>query len=195
MTDVESAPSRLLCASDRTALLAIARNAIAGHFSGSRVPIDPEALSDALRRPAGAFVTLHIGTGLRGCIGTVLPLRPLYRTVEENALNAAFGDPRFAPLTGRELELLSIEISVLGPVLPVESLGSIVVGRDGLIVRQGRSAGLLLPQVATEYGWTADELLRQTCRKAGLPAEAAHRGLCSIERFEAEVFGEDERHQ
>lgn len=136
------------------------------------------------------FVTLTIDGELRGCIGSIEPVAPLWRAVSSSALNAAFHDPRFPALEGHELAQVSIEISVMSPVVPVGSLDEIVVGRDGLIVRSGRHAGLLLPQVATEYGWDRDTFLSQTCRKAGLPPDSWRAGRCQIERFSAEVFGE-----
>ena len=85
---------------------------------------------------------------------------------------------------------LELEISVMGPIVPVKDINDIEVGRDGLIVSRGRNAGLLLPQVATEYGWDRQTFLDQTCIKAGLEKGAWRSEQTRIEKFAAEVFGE-----
>lgn len=104
---------------------------------------------------------------------------------------AALEDPRFQPVESGEVAQIDIEISVLGPVEEVEDPTAIEVGRDGLVVEQGSRRGLLLPQVATEWGWDRETFLAQTCLKAGLPADAWKRGA-QVFRFQAEVFGETE---
>ena len=174
----------------RSQLLRIARDSIAAVLDGRRPELAPESVEEALRQPAGAFVTLTIGGELRGCIGSIRPVAPLYRAVSDSAINAAFRDPRFYPLRKEEFALIEIEISVMGPVEPVTNAEEIQVGRDGLIVSNGRNTGLLLPQVATEYGWDRDHFLRQTCVKAGLAPDSWRLPECRIERFAAEVFNE-----
>lgn len=182
----------MLAKSQRHQLLRIARSSIEAELDGRAHEIDPAILDGELSRPAGAFVSLHTtGRTLRGCIGSILPVAPLVHAVATNAANAAFRDPRFYPLRRDELDGIHIEISVMSPIEPVRSVDEVVVGRDGLIVRHGRLAGLLLPQVPTEYGWDRDTFLRQTCLKAGLPPEAWRSAACRIERFSAEVFGEE----
>lgn len=176
----------------RQALISIARRSIEAALEGRRLDLDETTLPEALLAPSGAFVTLKIDGDLRGCIGSIYPSLPLYRAVAENAFNAAFRDPRFHPLTKQEYPKVSIEISVMHPIEPVTDLESIVVGRDGLIIRKGHFGGLLLPQVATEYGWDRETFLSQTCVKAGLPRDEWRRGGCSIEKFSAEVFSEVE---
>lgn len=174
----------------RSQLLQIARRSIESVFH--RHELDLSAVTDsALHRPAGAFVTLHTLDGdLRGCIGTIQAISPLVRAVVSNAVNAAFRDPRFEPLEAEELERIHIEISVMSPIVEVIDVEDIVVGRDGLIVSQHGRAGLLLPQVAIEYGWDRETFLQQTCRKAGLPSHSWREETCRIERFSAEVFSE-----
>jgi AmmeMemoRadiSam system protein A len=175
----------------RTILLRIARESIAAVLDGGRPDLDQYPADEVLRRPAGAFVTLSERNGeLRGCIGSLHPVAPLYQAVSMSAINAAFRDPRFYPVKRDELPNLHVEISVMGPIEPVRTLEEIMVGRDGLIVTRGHFSGLLLPQVATEYGWDVDTFLGQTCRKAGLPLDAWRTGETRIERFPAEVFGE-----
>ena len=175
---------------ERKTLLRIARDSIAAKLRGQRGD-PPEPPSPSLRQPVGAFVTLHKGRALRGCIGTFESRTPLYRTVHEMARSAAFGDPRFAPLAADELPEVDLEISVLTPMRRVQDLSEIQVGRHGLYVIMGFSRGVLLPQVATDYGWDRDTFLSETCRKAGLPRDAWKKGA-EVHSFEAEVFGERE---
>ena len=180
----------------RARLLRIARQSIEAALDGRRLEIDLGALDlgssdDILRRPSGVFVTLSERTGgLRGCIGSIEPVAPLVQAVAGSAFNAAFRDPRFPPVRKEELPDLHIEISVMSPIVAVTDVSEIEVGRDGLIVSRGNHAGLLLPQVATEYAWDRDTFLRQTCNKAGLPSDAWRSPDCRIEKFSAEVFGE-----
>ena len=182
--------------SDRRWLLQLARRTLEKlPPKGATVPhekvlIETEA-PQATREERGAFVTLHTTGGqLRGCIGYVLPVGTLYRAVIENAVNAARRDPRFAPVAPHEVPELRIEISAMGAPQLVAKIEEIEVGRDGLIVGDGRTRGLLLPQVATEYGWDRETFLDHTCRKAGLTVGAWRLGDLRIERFSAEVFGE-----
>lgn len=175
----------------RSRLLRIARQSIESVLDGRRPELDLGALDDDLRRPSGAFVTLNERGGeLRGCIGSIEAVAPLAQAVSSSAVSAAFRDPRFYPVTKDELPTLHIEISVMSPIVPVTDVAAIEVGRDGLIVSRGSRAGLLLPQVATEYGWDRETFLRQTCVKAGLPPESWQSSDCRIEKFSAEVFGE-----
>ncbi|CAD7783078.1 MAG: hypothetical protein KCCBMMGE_01694 [Candidatus Methanoperedenaceae archaeon GB37] len=105
------------------------------------------------------------------------------------SLQAAFADPRFLPLRQEELKEIDIEISVLGPIIPVKKVEEIRVGRDGLIIKKDGQQGLLLPQVATEFNLDRLKFLELTCKKAGLSPSAWKKGA-SIYRFTAEVFGE-----
>src|SRR5207245_5988711 len=151
----------------------------------------PDDFDEDLRRPAGAVVTLRTKRGdLRGCIGSIRAMEPLYRAVATSAVSAAFRDPRFFPVRKEEMVQLDLEISVMGPIEPVSDVSDIEVGRDGLIISLGRFAGLLLPQVATEYGWDRQTFLDQTCMKAGLPPGAWRAEETQIEKFAAEVFSE-----
>lgn len=181
----------MLTAQQRQILLSIARRSIEGVLQGRRPELDHAELDEVLTRPSGAFVSLHTRSGdLRGCIGSIEAVAPLCNAVVSNAVNAAFRDPRFVPVMREELPSLHIEISVMSPIERVADVTEIEVGRDGLIIRRGGRAGLLLPQVATQYGWDRETFLRQTCVKAGLPADSWHDSACRIERFSAEVFGE-----
>ncbi|HVG25317.1 MAG TPA: AmmeMemoRadiSam system protein A [Thermoanaerobaculia bacterium] len=175
----------------RQTLLSIARRSIEATLDGHRPELDPSQFDETLRRMAGAFVSLHTKDGdLRGCIGSIQAVGPLYEAVSSSAVNAAFRDPRFFPVRREELANIHIEISVMSPIERVADVAEIEVGRDGLIISRGSRAGLLLPQVATNYGWDRETFLRQTCVKAGLPPESWRLPECRIERFSAEVFAE-----
>jgi AmmeMemoRadiSam system protein A len=180
----------MLSQEQRARLLQVARQSLR-HAVGAGPGSSLESDDPDLRRPSGAFVTLKAGGNLRGCIGHIEPVMPLIETVSEMAVAAALDDPRFPAVSRREEPGLRIEISVMSPIEPVPDLAQIEVGRHGLVVQQGSFRGLLLPQVAPEWGWDREELLRHTCRKAGLPDDAYLQGA-KVFWFEAEVFGEDE---
>jgi AmmeMemoRadiSam system protein A len=181
----------MLTQEQRRRLLRIARESIAAVLEGRRYEIDPAELDEDLQRPSGAFVTLHgVDAELRGCIGSIQAVAPLCEAVASNAVHAAFRDPRFHPLRKDEFDGIQLEISVMSPIEEVRSVEEIEVGRDGLIIRRGSRAGLLLPQVASEYGWDRETFLAQTCVKAGLPPDAWRSPETRIERFSAEVFSE-----
>ena len=116
---------------------------------------------------------------------------PLIDTVRETAQSAAFQDPRFAPLSRKEWGDVSLEISVLSPLKQVKSIEEVEVGVHGVMMHRGFQSGLLLPQVATEYGWDRETFLTHTCYKAGLPADCWRSPETRIEIFRALVFGEE----
>ncbi len=181
--------TRPLDRDEQRLLLDLARRTIAARLAGSPDPIvDPPA--GPLREPRGAFVTLHLEGHLRGCIGHVVGHEPLWLSVRENAVNAAFHDPRFPPLTADELDHVVLEISVLTPLRPITGPDDLVIGRHGVMIQLAGARGLLLPQVASELGWGARTFLEQTCRKAGLDRDAWQRPDAIVEAFEAEVFGD-----
>ncbi|MDR2394628.1 MAG: AmmeMemoRadiSam system protein A [Treponema sp.] len=176
-------------------LLRAARETIVAKLEG-RTPRYPEdgvgkVLGEsALTQSRGAFVTLHIGNQLRGCIGRMSATAPLEKTVCTMAIEAAFGDPRFSPLTKDELSQCHLEISVLSPLELCSDPRSIQVGVHGLyLVHQGRS-GVLLPQVPLEQGWNLDAYLDYICVKAGLPPHAYEAPGARLYTFTAVVFGE-----
>lgn len=139
----------------------------------------------------GSFVTLYFNKGLRGCIGYITPISDLMSQIEQCAISAAFDDPRFYPLTEEEYKMITMEISLLSPIEEVQNISDINVGTDGLIILKNHKKGLLLPQVATEYGWTREEFLEHTCLKAGLNKDAWIEDEVKIEKFSAYVFGEE----
>jgi len=174
----------------KRALVALARQSVVAIVARAAASV-PQPVDD-LPAPFGVFVTIRRGGQLRGCLGTLECRHGLAAEVIRCAADAATEDPRFPPVSGDELSELVIDVSVLGPleeIAPADP-AAVVVGRHGLVVERGAQRGLLLPQVATEWGWTAAEFLSQTCRKASLPLDAWQNGA-RVYRFEAEVFGED----
>jgi AmmeMemoRadiSam system protein A len=171
---------------ERAGLLRIARGSIGAALGV--IPFEIGDVSEHLAEPRGAFTTLHNRGELRGCVGYIFPVRPLYRTVADTAVSAALHDTRFPPVTGEEFPSLSIEISVLSLLRPIAP-EDVEIGRHGLLITYGSRRGLLLPQVPVEHGWDANMFLEQTCHKAGLPDDAWQHGA-TIEAFTAEIFSE-----
>jgi AmmeMemoRadiSam system protein A len=179
----------MLEAPDKTALLNLARKTLETYFNRKSIP-SFKTDSPVLREPKGAFVSLHREGRLRGCIGQLGPDRELFKVVQQCVLSAAFADSRFTPLQKEELTGLDIEISVLDPFHRVQNPDEITVGKHGLLIVRGHCRGLLLPQVAREYGWDRTTFLQQTCYKAGLPDSAWEDPRTEIYTFEAEVFSD-----
>jgi len=181
-----------LSTNERRWLLDLARSTVKARLEKQRPPHDPPA-QGPLMEIRGAFVTLTIGGALRGCIGHVVGTEELWLSVRSNAINAAFRDPRFPPLSGPELPTVEFEISALTPLWPVANPDEIVIGRDGLVIERGHYRGLLLPQVAERYGWSPEEFLDQTCRKAGMEPGCWRSDDAKITAFSAEVFSEKDK--
>ena len=175
---------------EKAALLRLARATLQAYLESGRIP-PYQTTRESLLVQKGAFVSLHEGGELRGCIGQLIADRELYRVVQHCVLSAALEDPRFVPVTKEEAGGLSIEISVLTPFRRVEDVGEIEVGKHGLYIVRGGCRGLLLPQVATEYGWERSEFLEHTCMKAGLARSAWRDPQTEIYSFEAEVFSDE----
>ncbi len=169
-------------------LLTLARAALTAAVTDDHVAL-PAEVDAAFRTPLGAFVTLTADGELRGCIGYPEPVFPLYETIVRGAMSAALHDPRFSPVTANELPGLRVEVSVLSPLAPIAP-EAVEVGTHGLVIEKGTRRGLLLPQVPTEYGWSRDEFLAYTCRKAGLPQDAWRDPAAKLFGFTAEVFHE-----
>jgi AmmeMemoRadiSam system protein A len=172
---------------ERAILLQFAHDSILSALGGREISFEPP--TPHLAEPRGVFTTLHLFGELRGCVGYVLPIAPLYAAVGETARAAAFEDTRFYAVTAEEAPALEIELSVLSPPQEI-SPETIEVGRHGLIISRAGYRGLLLPQVPVEHGWDRIAFLEQTCRKSGLPLDAWQKGA-TIEAFTAEVFGDE----
>ena len=176
--------------SDRSALLRIARETITSYLATNRVPdADAPGMSDALKTPCGAFVTLKEHGELRGCIGRFDASEPLYTVVQQMAVAAATQDPRFPPVTGPEVKNLEIEISVLTPMKRIHSIDEFELGKQGIYIRKGMRSGTFLPQVAQETGWSKEEFLGHCSQdKAGLGWDGWKDAEMYV--YEAFVFGE-----
>ncbi len=175
---------------EKKALLELARKTIRLVLDDKKPP-EPQYKFPVFKEKRGAFVTLNKNNMLRGCIGYVKAFKPLEETIIDMAQAAAFRDPRFPPLVKDEFDDLEIEISVLSPIKEIENVEEIEVGKHGIIIERGMNSGLLLPQVATEYGWDRETFLEHTCQKAGLPRDSWKKEDTTIRIFSAEVFHEE----
>jgi hypothetical protein len=181
---------------EQATLLRLARDTVAHYMkTGDHLKPDPAKyeLTAALRSPGAAFVTLKNRNELRGCIGSIVAVEPLYESVLNNACNSCL-DSRFADnrITLKEVPSLSIEVSVLSPMRRLDDVKKIVIGRDGVMMGLGRRQALFLPQVPGEQGWNREQYLSNLCRKAGLPDSALADPQTEFYRFGAQVFGEHE---
>ncbi len=167
-------------------LLETAREALRSTLDG-RSPRWPQTIS-GLEQKRGAFVTIHRRGALRGCIGRMSDDAPLFIQIQEMALAAAFGDPRFPPLTKNELDEIQLEISILSPMIACAP-AQVVPGKHGVYLALGGKSGVFLPQVATEQGWDREALLENLCRKAGLAPGSFLVPEARLMYFTAFVFG------
>lgn len=181
-------PPNPLLPEQRKQLLSYARQTIEAQLRGFAPPHAPAEFTG--RRGGGAFVSLHLQGRLRGCIGMVESNLSLPATLARCALGASFEDRRFRPLEQDELERVAIEISLLSPLSPATP-EVVQPGLHGLLIRNGYSSGLLLPQVAEKYQWPRERFLEETCVKAGLPPDAWKNPETRIFTFTAEVFSEE----
>ena len=185
--------SSALGASDKSLLLQLARSSIKSYLDGK--PLSHPKIPDSLMAKQGAFVTLKIGGGLRGCIGHIHPVEPLYKAVIDNAVNAAFHDPRFPPLSKEELKDIDIEVSVLSVPKPLpfkspdDLLKKLRPDIDGVILKKGHAASTFLPQVWDDLPDKL-EFLQHLSIKAGLPKDAWKES--EIQVYQAEHFSESD---
>jgi AmmeMemoRadiSam system protein A len=177
---------------EKQLLLQLARSALAlgvAAGAGNKPPPQDFPNEEFLQQPAGAFVTLHRRGRLRGCVGQLPGCDSLAEVVTHCARSAAMHDSRFDPVQPAELSEIEIEISVLSALEDV-TLEVIEAGKHGLVVSQGRQRGVLLPQVASQFNWSAQRFLEETCVKAGLEREAWKEPATRVQAFTAEVFSE-----
>lgn len=186
----DAVPPFSLTDAEKAELLAVARESVEYMIQRNEPYAPSPSPSETLDREYGAFVTLTEGGALRGCIGYTAPMKPLYVTVRDTAALAAVRDPRFPPVTASELPKLAYEISVLSPLRRVTDIEQIKVGRDGLLMKNGDSEGLLLPQVPVEQKWDRQTFLEQTCVKAGMDRSCWKNENTDIFSFTAVVFNE-----
>jgi AmmeMemoRadiSam system protein A len=188
ITDKEKS---LLLADAREAILAKLEKREPHYISDSK---SQDSAPSALEQKCGAFVTLHKKAGsqrmLRGCIGRMTSDDPLVKTVRIMAVEAAFGDPRFPPLTKSEWANCDLEISALSPMELCADPRSVRIGVHGLYLLWRGKAGVFLPQVPVEQGWNLDDYLAGICQKAGLPSGSYKADGARLYTFTAEVFGD-----
>ncbi|MHC1600700.1 MAG: TIGR00296 family protein [Candidatus Methanospirareceae archaeon] len=181
--------------------LKLARAAIEKYLSETTKLKAPDDLPACFEEKRGVFVTLNKFGNLRGCIGYPYPIFTLKEAIIEAAISAAVGDPRFPPVTEDEFNNVTIELTILTmpqelKVKSAELPQHVEIGRHGLIIKKGMYQGLLLPQVATENKWSAEEFLCQTCWKAGLPQDAWLEEETEVSTFEGQIFKEeDDKHR
>ena len=181
---------------DGQLLVSTARKIVAEYVTRSKRITFGKDIESKLSFDAGIFVTLNSKNDLRGCIGFPLP-RKISDALPEAAIAAATEDPRFSPVDKSELDSITFEVTILTP--PEEIIvddnsklpEKIKVGRDGLIIKQGHSSGLLLPQVPVEYGWNEQEFLSHTCQKAGLPSDCWMQKQTRVYSFKGIIFKEE----
>ncbi len=173
---------------EKQILLELARTTITNILTGNDSPFP--GVTDTLEEKCGAFVTLHKKGKLRGCIGHMTGVKPLYETIREVAKSSALYDPRFPKVTADELEDIDIEITVLTPLQEISDPSIIEIGKHGIYMEQGRHSGVLLPQVAVEQEWDKKTFLEHTCRKAGLSGDCWKNQSTKISIFEGIIFGE-----
>ena len=183
----------LLADRERQFLLQTARHALTSAVergaSHKNIHLSGECIELPSLDVGGAFVTLRRQRRLRGCIGQLASELPLVEMIAYCARAAALEDPRFDPVALQELGEIDIELSILSRPEDV-TLAQIEAGKHGLIVSSGWQRGLLLPQVAREYGWSAQHFLEETCVKGGLERNAWRIDSTRIQAFTAEVFSE-----
>jgi hypothetical protein len=170
----------------------LARKAIENHLASKKIQ---DRYGGVFEEKRGVFTTLTKNHALRGCIGFPYPIKRLDEAIIESAIAAATDDPRFSPVTLGEMDEITVEVSVLTPLEKLEVDRKMLpkhieIGKHGLMVRAGYFSGLLLPQVAIEYNFDAEEFLTQTCMKAGLPADCWLMEDAEIYRFEGQIFHE-----
>lgn len=173
--------------------LEIARKTLEEYLASPLTPLTPfTPKNKSLLEPLGCFITLRNKGELRGCIGEFEPSQPLYKVIQKMAIEAATNDPRFLPVSAKELPEITIEISVMTPKKKIDNWQEIELGKHGVVVQKGFRAGTFLPQVATETGWDLEEFLSHLCaEKAGLPSDCYKDPSTDLFIFEAQIFEEE----
>ncbi|MDD4299096.1 MAG: TIGR00296 family protein [Methanomicrobium sp.] len=186
----------LLCEEDGKAAVCLARKSIEKYIADREITCPK--LPSVFAEERGVFVTLTKYGELRGCIGYPYPILPLFEAIRDAAVSAATKDPRFPPVQQDELESITLEVTILTKPEPLlcpaeERSQKIEIGRHGLIIQGRGHAGLLLPQVATDYKWTSEEFLSHTCLKAGLFKDCWKDNSYELLTFEGQIFSENKR--
>ena len=181
-----------LTGAEKQTLIKLARDTLTQRINGKDFPEPGEyQLTERLKQESGAFVSLHKNGSLRGCIGYIEPIAPLFKSIMDNVESAALRDRRFKPVTAEELAKIKVEISVLSVPRPVASHVDIKIGKHGVILQKGWHRAVYLPQVAPEQGWDVEETLSHLSIKAGLPSDGWRKDA-EFSVFEAIVFKESD---
>ena len=176
-------------------LIKLARDSILAYLE-NRDPKIPNSIKEQFKEESGIFVSLYVGEDLVGCIGYPEPVLPLWEAVKDAARGAAFEDPRFPPVTKEQFKDMIVELSILTKPEVIEVKDSseypskVEIGKDGLVIKDEFGSGLLLPQVAIEWGWDSKKFLCETCRKAGLSPDCWDNMKRNVYKFQAQVFTE-----
>ncbi len=190
----EQAEAPPLTREDKIRLMALAKATLRSYLETGKIPTPSQLgieITPAMQQIMGVFVTLKENSNLRGCIGEITPVRPLYEAVMHRAIDAAVNDHRFLAVQKDEFNDLSFEISALTPPTPIASYRDIILGRDGVVLQKNGRSAVFLPQVAPEQRWELEEMLSQLALKAGLPRDSWQKGA-SFTVFQAIVFGEND---
>ncbi|MBU0700081.1 AmmeMemoRadiSam system protein A [bacterium] len=179
----------MLDRSQQICLLNIARNTIEAYLKRKEI-LEWKVSDPELVICRGVFVSLHKGHQLRGCIGYIQPIEPLYEAVIKMAIAASTQDWRFSPVTMQELDDITIEITVLSELTPIQNISQIEINTHGVQLTIGNHSAVFLPQVAKEQGWNKEELLQYLCRKAGLSDDDWKMPDARLSIFSGQVFGE-----
>lgn len=180
---------------DKKTLLRLARSVIASKVGVEDGKTHPQTISSFLAEPRGCFVSLHKKKALRGCIGIIEPVAPLIDGIRDNAVNAAFRDPRFPPIEERELEEIDIEISVLTSPKPLafsnpqDLLRQLKPGVHGVILTKGGGRSTFLPQVWKQLP-DKEQFLEHLCLKAGMKRDCWKDSGVDVQVYEVECFSE-----
>ena len=186
---------------EKMTLFAIAQDTLAWCVSGGTgamskrkepFPIESYKVAPKLKAHTATFVTLKIRGELRGCIGSLAPVEPLYLSVHHNAVNAAMHDPRFSPVQSAELPGITVDVSILSPIRDLPDLDAFKLGQHGIILGKGAARAVFLPEVAAEQGWTKEETLAYLSQKAGLSADAWRKGA-QFQVFESVVLSREQQ--
>jgi len=174
---------------EKTTLFAIAKDTLTWCVNKRKepFPIESYTITPKLKAHTATFVTLKIRGDLRGCIGSLAPVEPLYLSVHHNAVNAARHDPRFSPVQSTELPDITVDVSILSPIRDIPNLDAFKLGQHGIILGKGMARAVFLPEVATEQGWTKEATLAYLSQKAGLSADAWREGA-QFQVFESVVL-------
>ena len=167
-------------------LLSLARKTVVDHVKNKRTP-EPDVKDNRLLANGATFVTINRNHQLRGCIGNIQPVVPLYRSVISNAVAASSRDPRFPPMTPGELADMEVEVTVLSPMEPIDDARQIKVGTHGVYLEKSGRSAVFLPQVPVEQGWDLPTYLEQLCYKAGLPKDAWKDKDARLQVFTADI--------